>query len=191
MNRKIYFGMKLLANRKMKNQASNYSIGFITCLALLSFRCGTPKMAIKEDIKTTKNMSDTFEIQKSEEEWKKTLSAEEYRVLREKGTERAFTSEYETLWDTGTYVCKACGNELFHSSTKFDAQCGWPSFYKTIDKSHVREVRDVSHGMERIEVVCGKCGGHLGHVFDDAKYFGQPENSRYCINGVSIGFKKK
>lgn len=135
--------------------------------------------------------SKTFAVTKTDEEWKKELSPEEYKVLREKGTERPFSSEYETLWDSGTYVCKACGAELFHSSNKFDAQCGWPSFYKSIDKSAIREVPDSSHGMIRTEVVCARCGGHLGHVFDDAGYFGQPEKTRYCINGVSLGFKKK
>ncbi|MFY7848443.1 MAG: peptide-methionine (R)-S-oxide reductase MsrB, partial [Bacteroidia bacterium] len=110
-------------------------------------------------------MKDTFEVQKSEEEWRAQLGEAAYRVLREKGTERPFTSEYETFWDSGTYVCKGCGQELFHSETKFDAGCGWPSFYQSIDKSRVKEILDTSHGMTRTEVVCSRCGGHLGHVF--------------------------
>ncbi|MCC7296952.1 MAG: peptide-methionine (R)-S-oxide reductase MsrB [Bacteroidia bacterium] len=138
---------------------------------------------------TTMDTSKNFAITKTDEEWKQILTPEEYRVLRQKGTERPFTSEYETLWDTGTYVCKACGAELFTSNTKFDAHCGWPSFYKSIDKSAVKEVVDSSHGMVRTEVVCAQCGGHLGHVFDDG--YEQPTGLRYCINGVSLGFKKK
>ncbi|MBL7810673.1 MAG: peptide-methionine (R)-S-oxide reductase MsrB [Bacteroidetes bacterium] len=132
---------------------------------------------------------DTFPVKKTEEEWKAALSPAEYQVLREKGTERPYSSEYETLWDSGTYVCKGCGSELFSSATKFDAGCGWPSFYQSIDKSRVKEILDKSHGMVRTEVVCAKCGGHLGHVFNDG--YGQPTGLRYCINGVSLGFKKK
>ena len=134
-------------------------------------------------------MKDTFEVQKSEEEWRAQLGDAAYRVLREKGTERPFTSEYETFWDSGTYVCKGCGQELFHSETKFDAGCGWPSFYQSIDKSRVKEILDTSHGMTRTEVVCSRCGGHLGHVFNDG--YNQPTGLRYCINGVSLGFRKK
>jgi peptide-methionine (R)-S-oxide reductase len=135
------------------------------------------------------DMKDTFEVQKSEEEWRAQLGDAAYLVLREKGTERPFTSEYETFWDSGTYVCKGCGQELFHSETKFDAGCGWPSFYQGIDKSRVKEILDTSHGMTRTEVVCSRCGGHLGHVFNDG--YNQPTGLRYCINGVSLGFRKK
>ncbi len=135
------------------------------------------------------DMKDTFEVQKSEEEWRAQLGEAAYRVLREKGTERPFTSEYETFWDSGTYVCKGCGQELFHSETKFDAGCGWPSFYQSIDKSRVKEILDTSHGMTRTEVVCSRCGGHLGHVFNDG--YNQPTGLRYYINGVSLGFRKK
>lgn len=135
------------------------------------------------------DMKDTFEVQKSEDEWRAQLGEAAYRVLREKGTERPFTSEYETFWDSGTYVCKGCGQELFHSETKFDAGCGWPSFYQSIDKSRVKEILDTSHGMTRTEVVCSRCGGHLGHVFNDG--YGQPTGLRYCINGISLGFRKK
>ena len=138
---------------------------------------------------TMNNDKDSFKVQKTNEEWKKTLSPEQYRVLREKGTERAFSGEYETHWDTGVYVCKACGAELFRSTTKFDAHCGWPSFYESVDKSAVKEIRDVSHGMVRTEVVCARCGGHLGHVFDDGPR--DKTGLRYCINSVSLGFEKK
>lgn len=138
------------------------------------------------------NMSDkehTFSIVKTEAEWREALGPEAYRVLREKGTERPYSSEFETTWDSGVYVCKGCGAELFESKTKFDAGCGWPSFYQSIDKKAVKEILDKSHGMIRTEVVCAKCGGHLGHVFNDG--YDQPTGLRYCINGVSLGFKKK
>lgn len=141
------------------------------------------------NLDTLKKDSMTYKIEKTEEEWKALLGEEAYRVLRLKGTERPFTSEYETLWDSGTYVCKGCGQELFISETKFDAGCGWPSFYQSIDKTRVKEIADYSHGMSRVEVVCSACGGHLGHVFNDG--YGQPTGLRYCINGVSLGFRKK
>ncbi len=134
------------------------------------------------------NMKDTFEVNKSEEDWKKQLSAEQYSVLREKGTERPFTGKFEEHYEPGIYTCAGCGNELFQSATKFDAGCGWPSFYEALDKSKVKEITDYSHGMKRTEIVCAKCGGHLGHVFDDGP---KPTGLRYCINSVSLDFKKK
>ena len=152
------------------------------CVSGASRREGT-------DGDTTKKDTMTYKVQKSEEEWKTALGDEAYRVLRLKGTERPFTSEFETHWEPGTYVCKGCGQELFSSQTKFDAGCGWPSFYQSIDKSRVREIPDNSHGMNRVEVVFSGCGGHLGHVFTDG--YGQPTGLRYCINGVSLGFRKK
>jgi peptide-methionine (R)-S-oxide reductase len=128
-------------------------------------------------------------IQKTKEEWLEQLGEASYKVLREKGTERPFTGEYEKHWEPGVYVCKGCGEELFTSATKFDAGCGWPSFYESVDKSKVLEKRDTSHGMIRVEVVCANCEGHLGHVFTDG--YGTPTGLRYCINSVSLGFKKK
>ena len=129
------------------------------------------------------NMNDT--IRKSEEEWKKELTPEQYRVLREKGTERPFTGEYEKNWSKGTYVCAACGNVLFHSDTKFDAGCGWPSFYREAAKGHIIEHADYSLGMRRTEIICARCGGHLGHVFDDGP---KETGLRYCVNSVSLKF---
>ncbi len=133
--------------------------------------------------------SNDFPVQKTDAEWQEELNSEEYRVLRKKGTERPYSSEYEHFWDEGVYVCKGCGAELFEAKTKFDAGCGWPSFYKSINSDAIKEILDNSHGMVRTEVVCAKCGGHLGHVFNDG--FDQPTGLRYCINGVSLGFKKK
>lgn len=125
----------------------------------------------------------------SEEEWMKILTPEEYRVLRKKGTEKPFSGEYEQFWEPGIYVCKGCGTELFESRTKFDAGCGWPSFYETLNKEAIIEKLDISFGMKRTEVLCSQCGGHLGHVFTDG--YGQPTGLRYCINSVSLGFVKK
>jgi peptide-methionine (R)-S-oxide reductase len=137
-----------------------------------------------------KNKSETTvntPLQLTDAEWKAKLTPEEYEVLRNKGTERPRTGVYDQHWDAGTYVCKACNAELFKSDTKFDAGCGWPSFYKSIDKAKIIEKKDLSFGMERIEVMCANCGGHLGHVFDDGP---NPTGLRYCINSVSLGFKK-
>lgn len=127
----------------------------------------------------------TFKVVKSEEEWKKQLTPEEYQVLREKGTERAFSGD---LWDNkkkGTYICAACKQPLFSSKTKYKSGTGWPSYWEPITKDAVAEESDNSFGMIRTEVLCGSCGGHLGHVFDDGP---QPTGLRYCINSVSMDF---
>lgn len=128
-----------------------------------------------------------YAVEKTEEEWKKELGPLRYEVLRQKGTERAFTGD---LWDhkeTGKYFCAGCGTELFASETKFDSGCGWPSFTQPKDDA-VAESVDLSHGMRRVEVHCRRCGGHLGHVFEDGP---APTGLRYCINGVSLTFAPK
>jgi len=127
-------------------------------------------------------------VKLTEEEWKKKLSPEEYYVLREKGTERPFTGKYVDNKKKGRYYCSACGNELFDSKSKFDSGTGWPSFTEPVDKENVDEHNDLSYGMERTEVLCSKCGGHLGHVFDDGP---KPIGKRYCMNSASLKFEEE
>ncbi len=127
-----------------------------------------------------------FEINKSEEEWKEILTNEQYTILRKKGTERPHIGKYLHHNENGTYVCAACGNELFKSESKFDSHCGWPSFDSQLDEGKIVTREDRSHGMIRTEILCGKCGGHLGHLFND----GPTETGlRYCVNSLSLDFK--
>ena len=121
---------------------------------------------------------------KTEAEWRATLTPDEYRILRQKGTERAFTGKFDHHFKDGTYVCKACGTPLFLSETKYNSGCGWPAFFKSIDGT-VDETRDASLGMVRIEITCKKCNGHLGHIFDDGP---NPAGLRYCVNSASMDF---
>lgn len=123
------------------------------------------------------------EIHKTEEEWQKELTPEEYRVLREKGTEPAFTGKYYQTKEKGVYMCAACGNTLFLSDAKYDSGSGWPSFTEPINNDSVETHTDSSHGMTRTEVVCKRCGSHLGHVFDDGP---GPNGQRFCMNSVSL-----
>src|SRR5213080_197613 len=122
-------------------------------------------------------------IQKTDTEWRQELSREQYRVLREKGTERPFSGEYDHVFDEGTYRCAGCGAELFGSDTKYDSGCGWPAFYAPARSEAVEEESDASHGMIRTEVLCASCGGHLGHVFPDGPH---PTGVRYCINSAAL-----
>ena len=144
--------------------------------------------ACSQNQKQTSATMENFKVNKTEEEWRKQLTPEQFDVIRLKGTERAFTGKFEDYWDSGTYVCAACGNELFNSNSKFNAGCGWPSFYEALDKTKIIEKTDYTHGMARTEILCAKCGGHLGHVYDDGP---KPTGLRYCINSVSLDFKKK
>ena len=120
----------------------------------------------------------------SEQEWKEKLTPEEYHILREKGTERPFSGEYDKFYEDGTYKCAGCGTELFSSSSKYDSGCGWPAFYEALPE-RIEESEDNSFGMKRIEITCENCGGHLGHVFNDGP---QPSGLRYCVNSISLDF---
>jgi peptide-methionine (R)-S-oxide reductase len=126
-------------------------------------------------------------IEKTDEEWRRSLTPEEYRVLREKGTEHPFTGEYERSKEKGTYLCAGCGNPLFSSETKFESGSGWPSFSQPLSGESIATEEDDSHFMERTEVLCNRCGGHLGHVFDDGP---KPTGQRYCLNSVALKLQK-
>lgn len=147
-----------------------------------------PAPATTNAISSTTETKMSDKVTKTDEEWKKELTPEQYQVLRQKGTERAFTGQYWNTKDKGTYKCAGCGATLFVSDTKFDSGCGWPSFYAPSGTNNITEARDITHGMVRTEVMCSKCGGHLGHVFDDGP---QPTGLRYCINSASIKFDPK
>ena len=129
-----------------------------------------------------------YPVKKTDEEWRKELSPMQYEVARHAATERPFSGAYWDHWDDGKYKCVGCGEVLFESKTKFDAGCGWPSYSEAVNAEVVERIRDVSHGMVRVEVRCKKCGSHLGHVFPDGP---EPTGERFCINSAAIDFQKQ
>jgi peptide-methionine (R)-S-oxide reductase len=164
---------------------------FLVSVCLLSSFIALPNRAfttIPTQSKPTADGKPGRRVVKTDAEWKKILTPNQYAVLREHGTERAFTSPLNDIHDRGTFYCAACHNPLFSSTTKFDSGTGWPSFYTPISKTAVKESVDKSYGMVRTEVTCSVCGSHLGHVFEDGP---KPTGLRYCMNGVAMTFEKK
>lgn len=139
-----------------------------------------------QEKKTINTKKVAYEVEKTESEWKTQLGEEKYRILREKGTEYPHTGEYNLHFEKGTYACGGCSEPLFTSDSKFESHCGWPSFDDALP-GKVEYKKDTSHGMIRTEIVCAKCGGHLGHVFDDGP---TKTGTRFCVNSLSIDFKK-
>jgi len=165
----------------------NKSTYFIVTL-LLTFSLQSCAQQKKNSEQENNQSKHTYKIQKTEAEWKAELSPEEFNVLREAGTERAFTGRFNDFKKEGVFVCAACKAPLFSSESKFDSGTGWPSFYAPINEENIVEITDKTYGMVRTEIVCATCGGHQGHVFPDGP---KPTGLRYCINSVSLAFQEK
>ena len=163
---------------------------YFVLIPIIFFACTRPNAAQekKASLVKTSAMDTTKKINRTEEEWKSMLTPQQYHVLREKGTDAPFTGKLTYNKDKGTYYCAACGNELFTSDMKFDSSCGWPSFDKEIAGGKIKTARDLSHGMVRTEIMCARCGSHLGHLFDDGP---TSTGLRYCVNSTSLEFKKE
>jgi peptide-methionine (R)-S-oxide reductase len=196
---KLFFDLlHLCLNIKIKGMKMKdglFFVGLSIIVVVLIFATIAPGLkktgiihAQKNRIKNTEGLSMSEKINKTDEEWKEILSEEEYRVLRKKGTERPFTGEYNEFKENGVFTCAACGSKLFSSETKYNSGSGWPSFWAPIGEGQVKLEEDNSLFMKRTEVLCNRCGGHLGHVFEDGP---APTNLRYCINSISLDFEKK
>lgn len=159
----------------------------IIALGTILIFASCTNIQMKDSTKMENLTNKAFNIQKSEEQWKKELTPEQYHVLREAGTERPFSGQYNLHFEKGTYNCAACGESLFTSESKFDGHCGWPSFDQELEKGKILEQTDKSHGMVRTEILCGNCGSHLGHIFDDGP---TDTGLRYCVNSLSLGFEE-
>lgn len=168
-----------------------FSRYFLVLVVIMLAACKDAKPQDDQQVPTsmlkTSSMDTTQKFYKTEEEWKKILTPEQYHVLREKGTDAPFTGKLTLNKEKGLYTCAACGNDLFTSEMKFDSHCGWPSFDKEIEGGKITTKTDTSYGMVRTEILCGKCGSHLGHLFDDGP---TDTGLRYCVNSTSLEFKK-
>ena len=166
-----------------------FFILFLILFTLEFFSCQTPSTNVKNNLIKPKQTAMKLNYEKTDAEWKKQLTSEQYEILRLKGTERPGSGKYNSHFEKGIYTCAGCGSELFTNDQKFDSHCGWPSFDGNIaGEEKVKQIKDFSHGMIRTEIVCANCGGHLGHIFDDGP---TSTGQRYCVNSLSLNFIKK